>query len=598
MIEIKLFDKDHYQIKILKGGASFSNEQERLSDLPERSGVWSERNGVDVFKHWLVPRCDVGEIRRRFRRAEILADDQFWKDVRTWRRVTSPIDPNRAYKGEIDLPLRLFEHQDYFVRIDHSLNRILCPWPTGEGKTIAGLARAKVLGRKRVLVITIGATFDDWVSDARRIFQKEPTPYVGTAKQREKLRGNLSDIVVATYDNAFELPVNWDEYIFDEVDMISNPETRRYQRLQKLINASWRPGRGVQALTATPVGNLPSTAWTIWNLIHPLVAGSYAAFRMRHERYSETITKNFPVKCKDGTVRWLKRKVARRVEFQGKKTFLKKMASFAVMLPEYAQKRNYIEKTRYVPIEMTEHQQEVYKELAEEFKAIVGRRQIKMKEGMQAALRLVQCAEGLFHFDEGEELIYESGKLLFLKELMERRIDAGKTKKIIIWSRFRRLPEILHSLFPEHSVLWNGDLSHDQKRLAKWSFNGTEKPEEIETFQDLRQRFGGIHDLGGATFFVGTMSGATGRGMNLQAASWQIGASTSLSGRVQLQNFGRMRRRSQKAKLLKTDLLYCLNSADRDWIRYVERVCQNMKLSVSGVEQLSASNLRDLAKYL
>lgn len=595
MIQIELADRDHYKVEIVSS-PDFEKDHRRVSDLPIKVAVWGEEEGEDVFKYWSVPRVDIGEIRRRWKSAEILGDDTFWRDVKTWRRVCAPIDPIKRYRGRISTGKikSLYRRQKIYARTDLSRLRTLCPWNTGAGKTIAGLVRAKAQGHKKILIITIGAVFDDWVRDAKTIFGIQPTAYVGTPKQREKLRQNLSDIVVATYENAYELPVDWEHYILDEADMICNPETRRYQRLIPMLNATWKGRRGVQILTATFVGNTPSTAWALFKIIHPLIAGSQESFRMRFEKYLEIVERSVPIR-KNGRVIWIKKRETKSLEFQNKKSFLQKMAAFVIQLPEEDMKMPFKEKISYIPVEMTDRQTRIYTDLRDKMKAQCGARRIKIKEARTAALRLQQASEGLFHFDEGGRLIKESGKLLYLVKLIRRQIKSGKTDKLVIWSRFVKLPEILHKVFGDYGVLWTGKLNHDQKRLAKWAFNGVRNKEELDQYRILQKKYNCKFEPGEAIFFFGVMAGSTGRGMNLDACARQIITSTSVSGRVMTQNLGRIRRSSQKHKLLYTYFLHSEGSVDMKWIKFAEKKTKDMGVTSQGIEKLTAQHLRELA---
>lgn len=596
MIDIELEGKDYYRLQIISS-PDWEKDQRRVSDLPERKGVWSTEGGVDIFEHWLIPRVDVGEIRRRWKSEEITADAAFWKDVKTWRRVGARIDPAKSFKGKIDTGKikKLYRRQELYARIDPARRRTLCDWGTGKGKTIAGLARARMFGHKKTIIVTTSSVFDDWVRDAEHVFGVRVTAYMGkTKRQREKLREDLADIVVCTYDNAFELPVDWEHYIFDEGDMVSNPDTLRYSRMIPLFNATWKGRRAVQVLTATMIGNTPSTAWSTWNLIHPLLAGSRTAFRLRYEKYLEMEEKSYPVK-RGGRVIWMKKKQAKSIEFQNQKRFVEKMAAFAIQLPAEDLEVPYEEKTFYVPVNMTRQQKEIYDKLKAELKVLIGRRRINIKQALLTTLRLQQVAEGLFHFDDDKRFLKESGKLRYLYRLLSRRLKAGDDRKVIVWSRYVKLPEILYRLFKRHAVFYSGKLNHEQKRLAKWSFNGVRSEKERRLFYKFRDKYGGHHEPGGAWWLFGVMAGSTGRGMSLQACGEQFVTSISFSAPVLTQNLGRLGRADTKHKILKTHHLQAEGSGDAHWLRCVsKKQAYNIKMTVGGLERLKMDQVREL----
>lgn len=585
MISLRLKDKDTYALRII-GGPRWKTDKRRVSDLPERYGVWKEVDGEDTFDHYEVPRVDVGEILRRWTEDEIEATEKVEKDFRLFRWLKKPLlDHSRIPKNQVNPARELYPHQSKFVRCAPKRIRIGNTFPTGKGKTTAAIERAKALGHKTILVISLGAIIEDWQAEVRDTLSVELLPYQGTPTQRREMRKQIRrekpQVVWCTYDLAPELAKAFifDHVVFDEAHIICNSETKKSKRLfETIIAKTWEKMTGVTVLTATPMGNLPIEMWNLIRIIHPFLAGSKRAFELRYQRVDEWTTGKSRFKTPDGQFRWGEVKRAKSTAIQNTTQLNEILNCTVIQYEEDSQEEpQYEDKIKVVEVAMTDEQEVVYNDLHDKLQAVIGRRHLKIKDARSKFTRLLQTGEGLYNLDL--EQYRESGKLRHIYRILKRAKKTGE--KIIIWSPYKAGLELLHEMFKDCSVIYTGDLNKSQKRLSKWSFNGVKQNEQREDFARLKARYDWPFEPGEAQFFFGIIAPQSSVGMNLDACGRQIFMSFSLSGYAMTQTRGRILRKSTKHKVLVTEYLVS-NDLERKWLQYVLRKYENSMRIMKG----------------
>lgn len=486
------------------------------------------------------------------------------------------------YGFELEGPDRLFMLGDFTVT--HN--------------TVSSLARAKRLGYKKLLIVTIGAVIEDWEEEVLANLNTDPLVYLGTIKQRANLLGKFDnyEVVIATYESVHELHLSdFDSFIFDECDVYANTETQRWERLRELWRATGPLSRKipVQQLTATPVGNQPVSVWPLLWLVHPWLAGTKESFKERFHDVQRQIERRFPYTTGDGTVKWYKKKIDTNVKLANKEQLRERLA--ACLFTFTGKKEfDFEDSERIVQVSMTERQAQVYEELKEELLSQVGgRRTIKIKDGFSKLTRLLQCAEGLLNFDEEYE---ESGKLEYLIPLVERCIR--KKQKLVIWGRFKKMGQVIHDMFPEHSVLYNGDMSRSKRALAKWSFNGIKSARQEDKFNEYARNNAWVFKPGEALIFNGIIHSKTSRGMNLQAGAYQVFSSFSFSAYAMEQTKGRLTRIGQLAKIVKTRYLVSEQTWEAKCLAYVLSKRLDAQALIKGTLSADKNHLSDLIDIL
>lgn len=612
MIKVTLADQDYYRIKIISG-PSWEEDSQRLQEIPSYKVVYVDKKGGSVPSHGRVPRIDLQEIVALFKPRERLFSKTVKNDLRLYRQLLNGVDTDNTYTRKIKLRngLILWGHQDEFVRKDWLVNRLFNNLPTGSGKSICALVRVILKGAKRVLIITVNNVWMDWVKEILKLYGVKPLEYKGPPAKRKQLRRKVIDnqFVLASYGLAHELNgYMFDAFIFDEQDLLANPETQRCQRLMPLFESTWSSSKNqVIVQTATPTGNTPSTAYMAFWLIHPLLAGSYECFRGRHEKLVEFEYKKFPMKGKDGVVRWQSKRIEKRVEFTNKEqlvdTFKNYSSQQKVIYPFKHIKRVQM-------LEMTASQKEHYDELKEKLESTIGQRHIKVKDIRVRMLRLLQCSEGLFNFDRD---CLDSSKLEFIVDFIKRT-----SHKCLFWSRFRPIGEIIVELFPDRCVILNGGMTEAEKFINRIAFNGASNKDQIRQYEKLTEaRYiaglrkhiaagnpqetyvpAKIFKPGECQFFASVIHTNTSRGQNLQAADYAMYTTISYSGYAMQQTDGRHARFDSKHKKIYSKYLLNEGTGEVKQKEFVEQRLLNMKLTSDGDEKISVDDAKTLAKMM
>ena len=613
VISVSLLDAETYKVKVVKG-PGFEKDKQRIVDLPSRQIRYVEgSDGLDYFSHWEVPRSDIGELIRVFHMSgNMIATDKVERDMRIYSRIMRRIDKLEPIDQDELRALRVKKkpklHQKNFILANRSKRRLINAFSTGLGKTFCAITRARLLGMTKMLVVTIGGIYDQWVSEFSEHSDKKIIQYAGGPEKRRQLRkqikreGNIG-LVLATWDNAWELATirDFDAFVFDEAHLLANPQTQRYERLQPLIARTWDSGDiSVQLCTATPQGNMPSNMWTLLKIIHPFLPGGYWSFRKRFEVVEKMATRNVAIRSEDGTTRWVKKSYATKVGTQNLKS-LRRILDTCMIYDDGESIKDYVDDRKVIPIMMDKRQRQEYRKFRDKLNPEMNGRYFKTTDIRTKLLRLLQIAEGLINLDRDDVC---SAKLDYCIDLIERLLkkeahitDPRKRTKIVIWSRFRAITEELYKRFEDRAVLYNGSINRSHKILNKLAFNGLANENDYAMYQKLKKRYKGKFEPGEAQFFFGVMHERTALGMDLQSCAWQIFTSFSLSGYAMKQTLGRILRIGQKSKKVRTEFLVAVGTWEERALDMVMRKLDNAKMTLKG-ESLKKDNVRDMLKIL
>jgi hypothetical protein len=592
MIKVEVTNSDMYALSLLPG-RNWKSDHERATDLPERRAIWKETDGGSVFSHWNVPRVDVQQIMKRWHRDEIDGDEAFFKDAKLFRKLITPLSDYEPIKGELNLPddVTLEPHQEAYARISPLRRRLACTWPTGFGKSIAALARHMQLAPDgRLIVVSIQSMLDEWQEDLTWFCGIEPLVYVGPKRKQVFEQAKSSRVVLTTFDIGHELCFPFDSYVLDEVDLLQNPQTKMVKNFEPFIDLSWRKEVSFQLLTATPQGQYPRTVWNFVRMIHPVLAGSETGFQLYHEQFSHTVERKLPVRGANGAFYYAKKTEKVGIRLQNEKALRRKLVAFAVFADPKI-KMPFHHEEKFLDVGMTDRQEEALQTLRDELYIDLDAGQLQVKDARTQALRILQVCESLANFED--DLAAESAKYQYCRRICKKAIKTNEP--IVFWSRFRKVPELLYEEFKDCAVLFNGSLNKDQKKLAKWQFQGLKNESQLVEFRRLQKKYGGPAEPGSALFFFATIADRTSRGMNLHRCPRQYFLSISLSGKVMTQTKGRLLRMSQKNKLIETIYLIS-HPIEKQWHAYVNRKCADAKMASTGTENCSASQLRDLLR--
>ena len=450
------------------------------------------------------------------------------RKINVWNSPTDYLPIRIIEKIEKDIPEEsvciLVDSEDHlYVTKDYILTH----------NTVASLIRANSVGFKKLVIICPKNIIPTWVVEIEKVLGINALVYRGTPEARAKLRKIKSSIVVTNYEMVKELGV-FDYAIIDEVQNISNPATVLYKQIFKFL----RKMRFIQGLSGTPMRLRIMDLWSVINLINPNVAGSQFEFSKKYEKQS-TIKIN---RVNASGLRY-KQKVTQVKGIQNNEEFAPTLASFM-----YRVKRdNYTSFKDTVLIEytdMTEKQRRLYQELEQDVVFDVTESNV-----LTRVLRLMQAAEGEFNFILDSN---ESGKLKYLIS----EIDA-RPEKLIIWSRFKPINKKLIDLYKDRTVMYNGDVSYNLRKLAVMSFQGVSSTEEEKEFYRLKKlNPDWAFEPGEATIFTGTVNMRSSLGLNLPAADTTYFTSFDPNPNSNIQAKDRMARITQLSDEITTKFIF------------------------------------------
>lgn len=575
-------------LKILNG-PQWEGDLAQVKALPERR--WNK----DI-KLWEVPWYLTPEVSKLCGDRLLLepAAEKLLGQVRP-RTLLAESAPNLL---PMEFSRCLKTYQERYVRLSKDRNRLLCACEMGTGKTVSALERVKALGYLRLCIVCPKAVCTNWRTEVEKVLGQEALVYQGTAPKRA---GKLLEVclgsqpVIATYEtfgeliNAFKDGIlgTFDQLIFDEAHLMSNPTSKRFKTAQEFM-LQHPDNIGLQLLTGTPMQHRVRDIWALFHLLDPLGAGSFTAFKEKYEEPTRWMDKKLEV----APGKW----VSKRIAIAWKPVNLHLLREeldtqmFRVRREDVTTFRDAMEP---ITVELTLAQRRLYDKVRSQILLELDNRDLNLRHVPVRLLRLLQAAEGAFNLDPKRE---DSGKLEYIKELLD-----STDKKVIVWSRFKPITEILGRLYADRCVVYNGDRSDNYKDLAKWCFNGVETEKDAEHFSELRSKvkpLGGF-EPGGAQFFFGTLDMRSCLGMNLHSDCYtQVFSSFSWLGAVNAQAADRLRRIGQKSEYVSTSFLISEDTFEAAALELIMSNFQNTIEAIDGKEKMSYKQIEQIVEVL
>lgn len=581
-IKLTTLGKDKLKLTIIKS-PNFKEDLDRIKQVKPRTPIYGldPLTKEDKFQHWEIPKSGIGEIVKRFQDHEIFSDNDIKFLINEYKILITRIDELPPITEPLDFSCPLYPDQEDYVRINPIKNKLICSLYLGAGKSLASLERTKLLTYENLIVVIFKAPDIQWMREIRNALKSEFLYYSGTRKQREKLRSNIRNhnIFIVTYNMLKEFlqyyEGNCDQIIIDEAHALSNPKTNQYKNVAQLVKRF--PNAGIQELTATPINHKPIDLWGPVSIISPEIAGDYWSWKRRYEKVLFSIKKkirgriiNIPIKVTTQNLDELQERLAPIL---------------------YRVKENYKfeDITEIIPVELTPRQKELYQRIKTDVLLELENKSYTIPNALSQLTRLLQVSEGYFNLDDSH---LDSGKLDYISHIIDTR-----DQKIIIWSRFKKITEILYKKYQNQAVLFNGDVSDKDKKLAKWAFQGTTDRTELQEFKEL-SKFNYPFEPGGARLFFGTISKSSSVGLNLQAANFQIFSSFSWNNGVNVQTSGRIKRINQQSDRVVTQFLVSENTIEETAL---EMILNNYKIAVKaldGEKNIEFKQIQDLIRAL
>jgi SNF2 family DNA or RNA helicase len=184
----------------------------------------------------------------------------------------------------------------------------LAVWSTGIGKTHLAMALSAILFEDaeidHVVVVVEVNKLLDWVNDYKRFTDLSVLPYKGDPKRRERIRANLPQVLVGTYDTmrndaASKGPTKRHDWVpgpltqtlvgkrvlvvYDEVGRIGNRDSGIHKAQECLVKHLRRSAQTrTLGLTATPIDRDPVNVYDQSRIIVPGKLGTWESFRADH----------------------------------------------------------------------------------------------------------------------------------------------------------------------------------------------------------------------------------------------------------------------------------------------------------------------------
>jgi len=558
MISVELANPRQYKVELLLS-ETYKKDKSTLSNMPLSKAVKTTRDGIDVVTHYLIPREDIGEIVRRWPEGEFSPAVQ--RDIRILEKYSVPLDqlPRHDRSEHIfavekhggDLcdchpewkePGEPTPWQVDYSLIDRTRCRTVNNFGTGRGKCFATLERAKFLGTKRLLIVTTANMADDWVEEGRMVFGKEPLVVHGTPTRRKQLLEAYprAKVVIVSYGLAHEIPMDgtFNQFIFDEGDLLANPETKRWERFKPIIDATWHhPGIGVQVATGTIYGNTAESLWFGFHIVHPYLAGTFQSYKSRHIEEVSFRTDRVRQVDANGYVSYIEKHRADKVITRHKAELRTKSAAAMVQAKGDL---GYQSKIKVITCPLYDEQRETFRAIRSSTLVQVRDRELDMRGLKNQFVKLSQCVEGLHGLTDFDI----SSKLDRAREIIREYNSKGK--KVLVFSRFRAGLDLLAKEFADNSVSYNGSMTKTEKRLSRIAFAGLKIGEE-DWFKKTAKERNFPFGVNEATNMFMIVSNETARGQNLhKSCHIALFLSISDSSKANTQAFGRTNRYGQK----------------------------------------------------
>lgn len=594
MISLDFKAPETIAVNILKG--DFQRDLEKIKNIPGRE--WNK-----LEKKWEFPWYQLGDLLQVF--PDAILKSPVLQSLK--QKLSESFVPwNSLAPHVIPIEFTRFPktYQERYIRINKSKNRLLCAFEQGCGKTYTSLERVKFLGYQRLLIVCPKVVCSNWRAEVRSVLGQEAIIYQGAKRNKVWNEMQTTDRpVIATYESVHEVAEmieecdigKFDQILLDEAHLISNPESKRFKQVVHAVRLN--KGAGIQCLTGTPMQHRIKDIWAIIHMLNPLLAGGYEAFQKRFMMPVKWMSRPFPLKDEHGKPKLDEKGkpvvVMRQIEVAWRPFNLHKLEPIMNAI-SYRVKREDVttfeDAMETVTVELTPRQRRMYERLRDALIVELKDKTISLRHVPVRLLRLLQAAEGLFNFDSEDE---ESGKLDYIKHALD-----NATGKVIVWSRFKPITELLGRLYKDRCVVYNGSRSDAYKQFAKWSFNGLDSPEDEPEYRKLQARFGG-GDPGWAQFFFGTVDMRSSLGMNLHTdCSMQIFSSFSWMGAANMQAADRLRRIGQLAARVRTIFLVGEDTFELRALNVVMRNFQDTLKALDGTERMSFKQISQIIELL
>jgi len=580
------FVGQNIKVKIIPGPL-FNEERDKIKTIPGKKPIYGLENGIDKFLYWEIPQSSLGSFCEKFNKEDLILQSKkveaLFSGLNLLLKTVEEL-PKIQEEVKWIRPPR-FPCQEDYIRISREKNKLLCALSPGLGKSYISLSRANILGFSKLLIVGLKSTLTNtWKSEIYKTLNKDCLIYHGTIKQREKLRTQFPqyDIVVTTYSMVGELQKSgqiFDQIIIDEAHLLAHSDTKIYKNVEGLFRNN--PNAGIQLLSGTPVLHKPSDLWGLVHLLYPQLAGDFYSWKFRYEE----VLKSINVRGKSGRLI----KIPIKTKIRNLDDLHKRIKPFTVRVKR-DELVSFEESVEIEYVDLVGKQKSLYNQLKTDLIIQLENKEISVQNSLAQLTRLLQVAEGAFNL---EESWLDSGKLDYLEEILK-----SSNEKIVVWSRFKPIIKILGERFKKRSVLFNGDISLNQKTLGVWAFQGVDSIADEKEYYRLAKLGNWKLEPGEAQYFFGTIDRGTSAGLNLHASYRQYFTSFHWNGNINEQAASRLKRIDQDADVVYTTFIVSQQTIEDYALKLIFNNLKNCLHIIDGGNDISLHQITDIIRSL
>jgi SNF2 family DNA or RNA helicase len=569
MIKISLHNAEYVKVDFAY------NKQivETLQTLPSSQYVDTKKSGqfwkvllldLPMLRDALIPFINSGtkvtwdsEVKEAYN-----AKIEFFKSIKL---ITDKTDSDIKLTG-LKKGVKLYNFQKVAVEFLVTAERGLAALDMGLGKTITSIAATLRLIKdkkvNKVLIICPSSLKYNWALEIAKFTDETYLVVTGDAKKRATQYKNSARFIIMNYD-LLRLDIKhiqkekWDLVIADEIQRAKNYSTATSQTIREIES------KYVFALTGTPIENDVMDLFTIMRFISPeIFGGNPKRFKDRYcnQNYFGAVTsyKNLDE---------IKKKLSNVMIRRKKRDVLDE-------LPEIT--------TNYYYVSLNDEEKRIYKQLKNGLLEDYRSGKLKHVDVLAKVVYLREACDSINLLAPGEKIV--SSKLEELKKILS---DLPTDAKVVIFTAFERMSEILQKNLPYKSVRLHGGVENGCKweRDLESDFNKQNKnmsTSELEiavneekkkaiclncpyykddskcfTRKKMTEQFRNEKDI---KLFISTDAGK--EGLNLQAAEMVINFDMSFNPAVNNQRIARIDRIGQKSDKITVVNMVCYDTIE------------------------------------
>jgi SNF2 family DNA or RNA helicase len=444
MLNITLLDKAHVKVE-------FGYNQkivEALQTLPSAQYVDTKKGG----KYWKVLLFDLFMIREVLKPMmdagfKVIIDQkvkdayaeqlEFYKNIRELgARSESEFKPVGLKKGIKPYNFQLVA-ANFLINVEKGLAAL----DMGLGKTLTAIMAALKLIKdkkvKKILVICPASLKYNWALEIAKFTDCTYQVIEGDAKKRSKQYSGNHTFIIMNYDLLrtgdieHVSKIEWDLIISDEIQRAKNYATATSKKIRTL-DAPY-----IFALTGTPIENDVMDLFTIMKFINPNIFGSNPKrFKDRYcdQNYFGAVT---GYKHLDE----IKKKLSNVMIRRKKRDVLEELPDKVV---------------QYYYVNLNEEERKLYKQYKSGIIEGYNGGKLKHIDVLAQVVYLREICDSLNLINPGEKVV--SSKLEELKKIIA---DLPKESKVVIFSAFERMTQIIQKELPYKSLRLHGGVENN-----------------------------------------------------------------------------------------------------------------------------------------